>query len=221
MSLMSPNSETLRALFAPLPNYENIPTINVCSHEVPLPAYWRITELLNEGIEIEQIVRLIVAESGIKTHRSVEEIVNAISDNQRQLKNASKHSAAAVSTKKSSRASNRLSALLVKRPKKRTSSYRASRLDEHRELEDAESKLESFKMQEKQQLSTALALARRKELLNDTNTAAGRKVGDEERRRTIAIIDHEIKKTLHRHAEIETQIEYARRLTVMHKATFA
>jgi hypothetical protein len=218
---MSPNSDTLRALFAPLPNYENIPTINVCSHEVPLPAYWRITELLNEGIEIEQIVRLIVAESGIKTHRSVEEIVNAISDNQRHLKNASKNSAAAVSANKNSKASNRLSALLVKRPKKRISSYRASRLDEHRELEDAESKLENFKMQEKQQLSTALALARRKEMLNDTSTAAGRKISEEERRRTIAIIDHEIKQTLHRHAEIETQIEYARRLTVMQKATFA
>lgn len=221
MSVMSPNSETLRALFAPLPNYGNIPTINVCSHEVPLPAYWRITELLNESIEIEQIVRLIVVESGIKTRRSVEEIVNAIADNQRQLKNASKNSAAAVSANNSAKASNRFSALLVKRPKKRLSFYRASRFDEHRELEDAESNLESFKAQEKQQLSTALALARQKEVLNDTSTAAGRKIGEEERRKTIAIIDHEIKKTLRRHAEIERQIEYARRSTVMHKASFS
>lgn len=154
---MSPKSETLRGLFAPSPNCNDIPTVNVCSHEVPLPAYWRITELLHDGVSKQQIVRLIVSESGINTRRSVEEVVAAIADNQRlMVEHASKKNdeAAGESSSKANRASNRLNTLLLsKNPKKRFSVYsrRASRLDVHRELEpeDAESQsmLEGFKAQ--------------------------------------------------------------------------
>ncbi|KEF58026.1 uncharacterized protein A1O9_05949 [Exophiala aquamarina CBS 119918] len=191
---MSPKPETVRALFAPFPNYSGIPTINIYSYEVPLPAYWRIAELLHDGIPKQQVVQLIVLDGGIKTRRSVEEVITAITDNHRLMTaHASKRTteAAVGNGSKANRSSNRLSTLLLST--------------------NAESHLEEFKPQEKQQLSTTLALARRKEKLGRTGV-----VDDEdERRRTIAAIDYEIKKTLQRHAEIETQIEYARRLTVM------
>lgn len=222
--LMSRNSETLRALLAPTPNYKGIPTLSVGNHEVPLPAYWQITELLEEGIQEEQIVRMIVKQGrGDNAQRSVEEIVNAISNNLHQIELTSAlPTSAATTVHIKSKGSKRFSAILAKRPK-RISAYHtsSSRLSAHDELADAESvsesKTETQEEQKLNQLETARALARRKELLKDTGNSVSRKITKEERRRTIAAIDHDINKSLHRYAEIETQMEYARRLTFVNK----
>ena len=209
------NSEALQKLLAPLPNYDNIPTINVCNHEVPLPAYWRILELLEKNKKEQQIIGLIVQESGFKTQRAVADIVKSIADNQRQLDGT----AVAAKTSAASKP-NRLSIFLSKKPK-RVSAYRASRLEAQRDLNDAESKLDGAQKQEKQLLHTALVLARRKEKINNESNAGSKSREDDERRKTVSAIDHEIKKTLQRHAEIETEIEYSKRLTVIHKASLA
>jgi len=291
---MSPRPRGLRAVFAPFPNCNDIPTINICSHEVPLPAYWRIAELLHDGVSQKQIVGLVVPEGGgVRTRRSVEDVVAAIAENQRLmvleqhgprqqhgLSNKIRHDGAVAENGSNS---HRLSTLLLfskKNPNNKRfsvySSRRASaRLDVHPELDleprlrpqlqpvevppspSPAAMLEAFQAQEKEQLDAAMALAaRRKEVLrrqsqNQSQSqshgqnnngkgppAQGRRLlklgrgraerdgdgdgdgegegqAEDERRRTIADIDHEIKKTLQRHAEIETQIEYARRLTVM------
>ncbi|KAK5063211.1 hypothetical protein LTR84_005288 [Exophiala bonariae] len=215
---MPANSGTHQVLFAPLPNYKGVPTINVCSHEVPLPVYWRIAELLAEGIGEEQIVRTIVNQTGVKSQRSVDDIVSAISKNLRQIESASPIPAIPIIVNEKPKASNRLSALLSKRAK-RVSTYReSSRLEAHHEIEDVGPELEA---QEKQkQLDTARALARRKEMLEEASSGS-KKISKDERRRTIAAIDHDINKSLHRYAEIETQMEYARRLTCVQKGTSA
>lgn len=179
---MSRNSETLRALFAPTPNYKGIPTLSVGNREVALPAYWQIMELLEEGIQEEQIVRMIVKEGkGDNAQRPVKEIVHAISHNLHQIKSASAlptSAATTVNIKSNLKGGKRLSALLAKRPK-RISTYRtsSSRLSAHDELADVESRSESKSQTETQeeqkrnQLDTARALARRKELLKDTGNS--------------------------------------------------
>lgn len=208
---MSPKSEKLPVLFAHLPNSKGIPTINVCGHEVPLPVYWRITELLDEGTPEAQIVRTIVHQTGIDSQRSVHDLVSAIANNLRQIVSAAPIPAIPASVREKPKASNRLSALISKRPKRVSGYSMFSRLEPHHELEDAASGLVT---QEKQiQLNTA----RRKELLQDVSSSGSRKITKEERRRTIAAIDHDINKSLHRYAEIETQMEYVRRLTHVQK----
>ncbi|KIY01423.1 uncharacterized protein Z520_02975 [Fonsecaea multimorphosa CBS 102226] len=185
---------------APSPNFDDVLTIQVASHEVPLPAYWRILGLLEDGKREEDIVQVLLRHTGTKTRRIVTEIVDSIVENQRLITGPP-------------RASGRLS-VAFKKPR-RISDYRATRIEARRELEAAEEKLETAKQREKRVLNEALILSQRKEELKDT------KMTPDERRRTTRAIEHQMKHVLQKHHDVEAEINFAKRLTLIHKASLA
>lgn len=119
---MSPEFEALWLVAAPEPNFEEIAIINVYSHEVPLPAYWRIVQLFMEGKNEEEVVRLVIPHTGSKTRKVVTDVVNCIFENQRRIQAPSE-------------TSNRPS-VPFKKPKN-VSAYRAARIEARRDLEAA------------------------------------------------------------------------------------
>ncbi|KAK4946971.1 hypothetical protein LTR10_014113 [Elasticomyces elasticus] len=187
---------------APMPNFEDVATINVCNHEIPLPAYWKIVELVAQGRREKDIVQLVIQHTGVQTLKVVTDVVRSIAENQRQMDNSSISSS-----------SSRLS-LPFARPK-RVSAYRAARLEARVDLEAAEQKLKSAKDQEKKLLNNAIALTRQRERLEKKSMAS------DERRQTVSAIEDEMKAVLRRHKEVEAEVEYAKSLTVIHRASLA
>lgn len=200
---MSGGSDAFWIVTAPMPNFDEIATINVSNHEVPLPAYWKIVELVAQGKRESDIVQLVIQHTGVKTLRVVTEVVKSISENQRQMD--------ALSTTASS--SSRQS-LPFARPKN-LSAYRAARIEARRDLEAAEQKLRSAKEQEKKLLNDAIALTRPRERLERKNMAA------DERQQTLAGVEDEMKQVLRMHKEAEAEVEYAKTLTIIHRASLA
>ncbi|KIW88704.1 uncharacterized protein Z519_10750 [Cladophialophora bantiana CBS 173.52] len=188
---------------APSPNFDNVPTIQVATHEVPLPAYWRILDLLEDGNREEEIVQVLIRHTGAKTRSIVTEIVGSVVENQRLITRPSK-------------TPGRLS-LAFKKPHqpKKISDYRASRIEARRELQEAEEKLENAKQKEKRILNEALILAQRKEEFKDMKMTA------DERWRTTSAIEHQMKQVLQKHHDIEAEVKFAKRLTLIHKASLA
>ncbi|KAK5240740.1 hypothetical protein LTR40_013624, partial [Exophiala xenobiotica] len=170
---------------APEPNFEKIATINVCNHEVPLPAYWRIVQLFMEGKTEREVVQLVIPHTGSKTLKVVTDVVNSIFENQRRIQAPSK-------------TSNRPS-VLFKKPKN-VSAYRASRIEARRDLETAQVRLRDAKQQEEQLLNHALTLSRQKEQLQK------QKMNSDDRRKTLATIENQMKQVLERHKNVEADI---------------
>ncbi len=197
---MSPEFEAFWLVAAPEPNFEEIATINVHNHEVPLPAYWRIVQLFMEGKTEEEVVRLVITHTGSKTLKVVTDVVNCIFENQRRIQAPSK-------------TSNRPS-VPFKKPKN-VSAYRAARIEARRDLEAATVRLQDAKQQEKQLLNHALALSRQKEQLQEQKTDS------DDRRKTLSGLENQMKQVLERHENIEADIEYATTLTILHRASLA
>ncbi|KAK5223594.1 hypothetical protein LTR72_004980 [Exophiala xenobiotica] len=197
---MSPELEAFWLVAAPEPNFEKIATINVCNHEVPLPAYWRIVQLFMEGKTEREVVQLVIPHTGSKTLKVVTDVVNSIFENQRRIQAPSK-------------TSNRPS-VLFKKPKN-VSAYRASRIEARRDLETAQVRLRDAKQQEEQLLNHALTLSRQKEQLQK------QKMNSDDRRKTLATIENQMKQVLERHKNVEADIEYATTLTILHRASLA
>ncbi|KAI1628771.1 hypothetical protein EDD37DRAFT_19365 [Exophiala viscosa] len=187
---------------APMPNFDEIATINISGHEVPLPAYWKIVDLVAQGKREEDIVKLVTQHTGARTLKVVTDVVKSVVENQRH-----------IDTTATSSSSRRLS-LPFARPK-RVSAYRAARIEARRDLEAAEQKLKSAKDQEKKLLNNAIALTRERERLEKKNMTT------DERRQTLSAIEDEMKVVLRRHKEVEAQVEYAKTLTVIHRASLA
>ncbi|KIW35104.1 uncharacterized protein PV07_01822 [Cladophialophora immunda] len=185
---------------SPSPNFDDVPTIQVATHEVPLPAYWRILGLLEDGKREEEIIQVLIHHTGTKTRRVVTEIVDSVVENQRLITGPPK-------------SSGRLS-VAFKKPR-RISDYRASRIEARRELQAAEEKLETAKQKEKMVLNEALILSQRKEDLKDLKMSA------DEQRRTTSAIEHQMKHVLRKHHDVEAEIDFAKRLTLIHKASLA
>lgn len=273
---MSPtDSDTFWVVAAPSPNFDNIPTINVATFEVPLPAYWRILDLLAEGKPEAEIVKVVMHHTGTKTAHVVTEIVDSVAENQRLIR---------VGRRSSNKPSSRLSVVSLSASRARSSSsfsvywktpptptttkpkpssigspkpglqakekpvseYRAARIEARRDLEAAEARLAAAQQTEKELLHDALVLARRKEQLaligaekeeegnkearqqrrqsstqTETTTSPYADDGHSQRRRTAAAIEKEMKQVLQRHHDVEAEIRFAKRLTVIHKASLA
>jgi hypothetical protein len=197
----SPSSESnFWLVTAPSPNFEDIPTIKVVDHEVPLPSYFLILGLVEKGSSEDEIVQDVMRHTGTKALNVVTDIVHSVAENQRLL---------AASPKSSKRFS-----IALTRPKK-ISDYRASRIEARRELQVVEKQLETAKQTEKKILNEAMILSQRKEELNDMNMTP------EEKRRTLATVEQQMKQVLQRHRDVEREISHAKRLSVIHKASLA
>lgn len=192
---------------APAANYDNVATINVCSHEVPLPAYWRIVDLLTVGKSVTEVVQLVIQDTGIRTQKVVTDVVESVAENERSIK------AHSGTTSSSSMASSSGPSTASK--EKQPGVYRAARIEARRELEAAERSLEDAKGREKKLLKTALTLNQLMEKLRAQNA------NSPERRNRESTIGREMKQVLHMNKGVEAEIRYAKRLIVIHKASLA
>jgi len=186
----------------PRANFDNVATINIGKHEVPLSAYWRIVDLLTDGRSVAEVVQLVIQCTGFRTLKVVTQVVENVAENLRQIHADQRKALASTSTSGPSKA-------------KRVSTYRASRIEARRELEAADKTLQEALAEEKKLVKTALSLSRRKEKLEEA------KLSSADRRKTVAAIDQEMKQVLEMHKDVEAQIECAKRLTVIHKASLA
>lgn len=232
---MSANAAALEVLLSPVPNYRNIPTISICSHEIPLPAYWRISELLTAGEPPETIVTLVLQHSGVRTRKVVETIVQNIADNQKSMetparsKRASRDNERDLGADKGKGRSpvNRISLFLGKKPRTpdRASAYSmptgpaktALQLQKERERYAAavtDARLQKADQEEKTLLTTAMSLAsRRDSLLKERREIHEDDAEDKiQRDKTITAIDLEMQKTLQRHAEVEMEKDFVKRM---------
>jgi chromosome segregation ATPase len=173
---------------------------------VPLSAYWRIVEQLTDGKSVAEVVQLVIQCTGIKTLKVVTQVVEKVAENLRQIHADQRKALASTSTSTSTS---------VPSKAKRVSTYRASRIEARRELEAAEKTLQEALAEEKKLVKTALSLSRRKEKLEEA------KLSSADRRKTVGAIDQEMKQVLEMHKDVEVQIECAKRLTVIHKASLA
>ncbi|EXJ92511.1 hypothetical protein A1O3_01063 [Capronia epimyces CBS 606.96] len=194
---MSSNLDSFWVVTAPSRNWDSMPTINVCDHEVPLPAYWKIVDLLVQGMAKEDIVHKVILHTGPKTLQVVTDVVESVAENQRLVSHRSTISNRSSTT-----------------PKKinRISSYHVGK-EVRCELQAAECSLEVAQQREKRLLNEALAIAHTKEELK------GKEMSPDERRKTTFAIDHKMKQILRQHQEVETEIKSAKRLTAMHKVS--
>ncbi|KAJ9609140.1 hypothetical protein H2200_006911 [Cladophialophora chaetospira] len=183
---------------APSQNFEDVPTINVGYHEVPLPAYFRLLSLVESGQSESDIVQDVIRHTGAKNLHVVTEIVSNVAENQRLLTGPPK-------------SSNRFS--MAFRKSKKLSDYRASRVEARRDLYAVEEQLETAKQTEKKVLNEALILSQRKEELKEL------KMTPEERRKTTSAIEQQMKQVLQKHRDVEAEIKNARRLSVIHKTS--
>ncbi|KIW73169.1 hypothetical protein PV04_01307 [Phialophora macrospora] len=185
---------------SPSPNFEDIPTIKVVDHEVPLPSYFLILDLVENGRSADEIVQDVMRHTGTKALNVVTDIVHSVAENQRLLASPPK--------------SSKRFSVAIKKPK-RISDYRAGRIEARRELQVVERQLETAKQTEKKILNEAMILSQRKEELNDM------KMTPEEKRRTFAAVEQQMKQVLQKHRDVETEISHAKRLSVIHKASLA
>lgn len=194
----SSDTDSFWVVTAPLRNWDDVPTINVCTHEVPLPAYWKIVDLLTQGKARAEIVQSVILHTGIKTIQVVTDVVESVAENQRLISRRPPMS-------------HRLSTPF--KNANRISLYRPGRKGRNRELQEAEDTLEAAKQREKRLLGDALAISHKKEQLKESQ------MGPDERRKTASAIDHEMKQVLRRHQEVEIEIKSAKRLTALHKVS--
>ncbi|OCT53851.1 hypothetical protein CLCR_10602 [Cladophialophora carrionii] len=199
MAASSSSESNFWLVAAPSPNFEEIPTIKIGDHEVPLPSYFLILGLVEIGRSEDQIVQDVMQHTGTKALHVVTEIVHSVAQNQRLLTTSPK-------------SSKRFSVALKK--SKRTSDYRASRVAARRE-QVVEEQLETAKQTEKKILNEAMILSQRKDELK------GMKMTPEQRRRTLDAVEQQMKQMLRKHHDVETEISHARRLSVIHKASLA
>ncbi|KAL2418117.1 hypothetical protein ABEF95_002255 [Exophiala dermatitidis] len=192
---MSSDLDSFWVVAAPSRNWDDIPTINVCGHEVPLPAYWKIVDLLEDGKGREDVVQSVILHTGRKTVQVVMGVVDSVAENQQLIS-------------RRATISNRLSMPFKK--SKLISSSRNLRNESYRDSQA----LEAATQREKQLLNGALAIAHRKEQMTK------RDMSPDDRRKTLSAIDHEMKQVLRRHQEVEAEIKKAKRLTALHKRTF-
>ncbi|KAL6240777.1 hypothetical protein RBB50_012341 [Rhinocladiella similis] len=197
---MASETSTISIVPAPAPNFDEIATVNVCSHEVPFPAYWRIVQLFTDGKTEDETVREIIQHTGGKTRRVVTEVVSSIFDNQRRI---------LASTTQPNRFS------LAFRKPKHVSAYRAARIEARQDLRAAEARLHAAKSREKQLLTDAMILVRQKEKLDRED------VDSDIRHRTLSTIEVRMKDVLEKHKDVEAEIECAKRLTIIHRASLA
>ena len=203
MAGLRSSSSNFWLVAAPSQNFEGNPTINVAGHEVPLPVYWELLDLVEHGRSQDDIVQDVVRHTGTKNLNVVGDIINSVAENQRLLAGRS------VPT----RSSNRFS-VTFKKPKQ-LSDYRASRIEARRELEAVQEKLETTKQTEKKLLNEAMILSQRKEDIKEL------KMTPDQRRKTIAAVEQQIKQVLEKHRKIEAEIDHGRRLTAIHKGSLA
>ncbi|KAL2395621.1 hypothetical protein ABEF92_002996 [Exophiala dermatitidis] len=196
---MSSDRDSFWVVAAPSRNWDDIPTINVCGHEVPLPAYWKIVDLLEDGKGKEDVVQSVILHTGRKTVQVVMDVVDSVAENQQLIF-------------RRATISNRLSMPFKK--SKLISSSRNLRNQSYRDSQAADGALEAATQREKELLNDALAIAHRKEQMTK------RDMSPDDRRKTISAIDHEMKQVLRRHQEVEAEIKKAKRLTALHKRTF-
>ena len=203
MATVMPSESNFWLVVAPSQNFEGTPTIEIGGHEVPLLSYWMISTLVEHGRPEDDIVRNVMRHTGTRALNVVTEIVSSITENQRLLSGPTA----------TPRSSNRFSVAFMK-PKK-LSDYRASRIEARRELALVEEKLETAKQTEKKVLNEVMILSQRKEDLN------GMRMTPDQRRKTLAEVEEQMKQVLQKHHNVETQIAHAKRLTAIHKASLA
>jgi hypothetical protein len=136
MTTMATTSTVLTTV-APCPNYNNEPTIAVGDHEVPLPTYFMIQNLLEEERPEHEVVGIVFRQTGASVLEIVMEVVNSVAENYRLI------------TTLPTKSPYRFSMAVLKKQKKKHSDYRASRLEARRELQELEEKLEIARQQER------------------------------------------------------------------------
>jgi hypothetical protein len=202
MSSLSTSDSNFWLVVAPAQNFENIPTIKVVNHEVPLPVYFHIHALIEGGGPENDIVKDVMRHTGTKTLRVVTEIVSNVAENHRLVNAVPKPTP------------NRFSALLTS-PRARISDYRASRIEARQELQAVEKHLDTLKETESKVVNEALILDQRRDELRDI------KMAPEDRRKTQAAIEQQIKQTVQKHQDIEAEIQHNKRLQMIHRASLA
>ncbi|ETI28326.1 hypothetical protein G647_00775 [Cladophialophora carrionii CBS 160.54] len=200
MAASSSSESNFWLVAAPSPNFEDTPTIKIGDREVPLPSYFLILGLVENGRSEDEIVQDVMQHTGTKALHVVTEIVPSVAQNQRLLTTSPK-------------SSKRFSVALKK--SKRTGDYRASRVEARRELQVVEEHLETAKQTEKKILNEAMILSQRKDELK------GMKMTPEQRRRTLDAVEQQMKQVLRTHHDVETEISHAQRLSVIHKTSLA
>ncbi|EXJ64393.1 hypothetical protein A1O7_00729 [Cladophialophora yegresii CBS 114405] len=200
MAAPSSSKSNFWLVAAPSPNFEDIPTIKIGDHEVPLPSYFLILGLVEPGRSEDEIVQNVMQHTGTKALNVLTEIVHNIAENQRLLSTSPK-------------SSKRFSVALKK--SKNISGNRASRVEARRALRVVEEQLETANQTEKKILNEAMILSQRKEELNSM------KMTPEERLRTLDAVEQQMKQVLRKHHDVETEISHAQRLSVIHKASLA
>ncbi|KAK6365353.1 hypothetical protein LTS17_011325 [Exophiala oligosperma] len=198
---MASESSTFWVVAAPEPNFDEIVTVNVCSHEVPFPAYWRIVQFFTDGKTENEAVQEVIRHTGTKTLRVVTEVVSSIFENQRRIQ--------APTTRQPSRFS-----LAFMKPK-RVSVYRAARIEARQDLRAAEDRLHVAKSRENQLLIDAMIIMREIELLDREG------IDSDTRRRTLSKIEIRMKDVLEKQKDVAAEVECARRLTIIHRASLA
>ena len=192
-TLSRPCDTNFWVVAAPSRNFDNVPTIRVAHHEVPLPTYWQILDLVEEGRPENEVVQGVLRHTGTKTFEVVMEIVRSIIENHCNMIGP-----------EPAKSSKRFSVAAFRKPKKQVSHYRASQIEARRESQDAEEKLESARQQERKVINSTLSLSQRKEEIKHM------KMNMDERLRMTAEIDHQIKKALQKHHDIEAEINHAK-----------
>jgi len=210
--------------------YDGIATIDVCGHEVPLPAYWRIVELWNEGKSEDGIVAKVSKFTGPDTVESIKQVVSHVVDNQKRMQHVPikglKRNSALQTIEKfglDQMGLRRRSALLGRKDDsrrdsgigserggagggKRISAYRKNLLEVKKELGDAEERLEAAREVEEGCVRETVRLQGDKE----------RESLDEEEK---VSIQERLKVSLEKHKVAEEELRYAKALVRLHRAS--
>lgn len=194
------DSDEFWVVVAPSPNFDDIPTINVSAHEVPLPAYWQISDLVAQGRPEKEIIQSVMQHTGTKAFKVIAEVVDSVAENQRLVFGRTK-------------APGRLG--VSSETSKKVSDYRAARIEARRELQAAEEMLETAEENEEKLLSDVLLLAKQKEELKRRQTSLA------DRRITLSATKQQERLLLQRRQDVEAKIKYAKRLIVIYKASLA
>ena len=164
--------------------------MDVCGHEVPLPAYWRIVSLHNQGKSDVEIVNLVMDATGSKSIKSITEVVHHVIENQRLM--------GQPTPPNPNRLSRSAAVKLANKPRPK-SPLRVR-------LEEAHTTLTCAEELEGELANQAIALMR-------TRRRFARSIGNyDELKQAEAAIDRETKRVLQKRQAAEDEVEKAKML---------
>jgi hypothetical protein len=197
---MSCDSDTFWVVAAPSPNFDNIPNINVSTHEVPLPAYWQISDLLAQGKPKKEIVQSVMQHTGANAFKVITEVVDSVAENQRLMLNCSK-----LASRPHARSTTA----------KKISDYRAARIEARRKLRVAEERRDIARSNQGQLRRDAFILAQRRHELDQHPAKSC------DHRAMTSTIERWAKQLMKQRSDVESEIIHAERLIVIHKSSLA